>query len=144
MSEDQKQTATDIAQCLKHSACIWARFIKLALDTFPNANKTTIGKTKEWTHQLIRYEAWNLVGERLANVLANWMELEYIEEFKTNAKQKQARATRNPTIINAFLKEVRLGPTVNRAKQHDSSVTMDDIKKWQRENFELRPWKFNS
>ena len=46
--------------------------------------------------------------------------------------------------MDAALKEEqwRLGPAVKRAKLHDSSVAIEDIKQWRRK--EKRPRKFNS
>ena len=87
MTQEQKQTATDIAQGLKHSAEVRGKFIQLALDTFPDANKATIGDVLAKTQQLIRDEASKLVGDHLANLLANWISLEHIKEYKTKLKQ---------------------------------------------------------
>ena len=51
-------------------------------------------------------------------------------------------------IIYAALKEEkwRLEPALKRARLYDPSVSMEDIKKWRVENFNLekRPRKFNS
>ena len=50
--------------------------------------------------------------------------------------------------MDAALKEEkwRLEPTLKRARLHDRSVKMEDIKKWRVENYNLekRPRKFNS
>ena len=50
--------------------------------------------------------------------------------------------------MDADLKEEkwRLEPTLKRARLHDRSVKMEDIKKWRIENYNLekRPRKFNS
>jgi hypothetical protein len=88
MTEEQKETAKYIAQWLKHSAEVRGKFIQLALDTFPDANKATIGDVLAKTQQLIRDEASKLVGDRLANMLANWMSLEHIKEYKTKLQQE--------------------------------------------------------
>jgi len=51
-------------------------------------------------------------------------------------------------IIDAALKEEkwRLTPALRRAQRDDRSVTMEDVKKWRIENYNLekRPRKFNS
>ena len=39
MTQEQNETAKDIAQGLKHSAEVRGKFIQLALDTFPDAKK---------------------------------------------------------------------------------------------------------
>ena len=146
MTQEQKQTATDIAQGLKHSAEVRGKFIQLALDTFPDANKATIGDVLAKTQQLIRDEASKLVGDRLANMLANWMSLEHIKEYKT--KLKQEHTMRRQAVMDASLKEVkwRLGPALKEAQKHDRTIKMEDIQKWRRENYNLekRPRKFNS
>ena len=146
MTQEQKQTAKDIAQGLKHSAEVRGKFIQLALDTFPDANKATIGDVLAKTQQLIRDEASKLVGDRLANMLANWMSLEHIKEYKT--KLKQESTMRRQAVMDASLKDVkwRLGPALKEAQKHNRTIKMEDIQKWRRENYNLekRPRKFNS
>ena len=146
MTEEQKHTATDIAQGLKHSAEVRGKFIQLALDTFPDANKATIGDVLAKTQQLIRDEASKLVGNHLANLLANWMSLEHIKEYKT--KLKQESTMRKQAVMDAALKEEkwRLEPALKRARLHDRTIKIADVRKWRRENYNLekRPRKFNS
>ena len=146
MTQEQKQTATDITQGLKHSAEMRGKFIQLALDTFPDAKKATIGDVLAKTQQLIRDEASKLVGDRLANMLANWMSLEHIKEYKT--KLKQESTMRKQAVMDAALKEEkwRLEPALKRARLHDRTIKIADVRKWRRENYNLekRPRKFNS
>ena len=146
MTQEQKQTATAISQELKHSAEVRGKFIQLALDTFPDANKATIGDVLAKAHQLIKDEASKLVGDHLANVLANWMSLERIKEYKT--KLKQDIAMRKQAVMDAALKEEkwRLEPALKRARLHDRTIKIADVKKWRVENYNLekRPRKFNS
>ena len=146
MTQEQNETAKDIAQGLKHSAEVRGKFIQLALDTFPDAKKAPIGEVLTKTQQLIRDEASKLVGDRLANMLANWMSLEHIKEYKT--KLKQENTMRRQAVMDAALKEVkwRLGPALKEAQKHDRTIKMEDIQKWRRENYNLekRPRKFNS
>jgi len=134
MTQEQKQTATDIAQGLKHSAEVRGKFIQLALDTCPDAKKATIGDVLAKTQQLIRDEASKLVGDHLANLLANWMSLEHIKEYKT--KLKQESTMRKQAVMDAALKEEkwRLEPALKRARLHDRTMKMADIKKWRIEN----------
>ena len=103
MTQEQNETAKDIAQGLKHSAEVRGKFIQLALDTFPDANKATIGDVLAKTQQLIKDEASKLVGNHLANLLANWMKLEHIKEYKT--KLHQESTMREQAVVDAALKE---------------------------------------
>ena len=146
MTQEQKQTATDIAQGLKHSEEVRGKFIQLALGTFPDANKATIGDVLAKTQQLIRDEASELVRNHLANLLANWMSLEHIKEYKT--KLQQESTMRKQAVMDAALKEEkwRLAPALKRARLNDRTIKIADVRKWRRENYNLekRPRKFNS
>ena len=146
MAQEQKQTSTDIAQGLKHSAEVRGKFIQLALDTFPDAKTATIGDVLAKTQQLIRDEASKLVGNHLANLLANWMSLEHIKEYKT--KLKQESTMRKQAVMDAAWKEEkwRLEPALKRARLHYRTIKIADVKKWRAENYNLekRPRKFNS
>ena len=106
----------------------------------------TDGDVLAKTQQLIKDEASKLVGDRLANMLANWMSLEHIKEYKT--KLKQENTMRKQAVMDAALKEEkwRLEPALKRARLHNRTIKIADVKKWRVENYNLekRPRKFNS
>ena len=62
------------------------------------------------------------------------MSLEHIKEYKT--KLQQESTMRKQAVMDAALKEEkwRLEPALKRARLHDRTIKIADVKKWRIEN----------
>ena len=142
-------------------------YIRMALDALSASARASDKEVLDQTREIIRDTFRGEVGAKLAISIANGVRLEHINEYKDSIRQARANppsqssssasassSSAGPArlgkqaIIDAALKEEkwRLTPALRRAQRDDRSVTMEDVKKWRIENYNLekRPRKFNS
>ena len=138
------------------------------MDGLPADKKYDVDALLEKTRSRVEQITKNRVGERAAKTIANALTVRHIVEYiihikqqeEDNAQQQEEARQDTPqerretarlgkqAIIDAALKEEkwRRQPALRRAQRDDRSVTMEDVKKWRIENYNLekRPRKFNS
>ena len=152
-------------QKLENNADERNTYIRMAFNALSDAdkasNKAVLEKTREFIIDTFRGE----VGAKLATNIANGVQLQHIKEYmdsieatratppsqsssSSSSSSSGARRLDKEAVMDAALKEEkwRLEPALKRARLHDRSVKMEDIKKWRIENYNLekRPRKFNS
>ena len=142
-------------------------YIRMALDALSASARASDKEVLDQTREIIRDTFRGEVNLKNATTIANGVRLEHINEHRDSIRQARANppsqssssasassSSAGPArlgkqaIIDAALKEEkwRLEPALKRARLHDRSVTMEDVKKWRIENYNLekRPRKFNS
>ena len=137
----------------------------MAVGSLCDADKASDKDILDKTREIIKNTFRGEVGAKLAANIANGVQLQRINEYKDSIQTTRATppsqsfssssssssgASRlgKQAVMDAALKEEkwRLEPALKRARLHDRSVKMEDIKKWRIENYnmEKRPRKFNS
>ncbi len=138
------------------------------MDSLPADNEYDVDALLEKTRSQVEQITKNKVGESAAKTIANALTVRHIVEYiihiiqqEEDNAQQQEEARQDPpqesrdtarlnrqAIIDAAVKEEkwRLEPALKRAWLYDPKVTMEDVKRWHIENYNLekRPRKFNS
>ena len=165
-TEHKKEDAMNMRQKLEDNADERKTYIRMALNDLPDADKVLYNKVLGKTREIIKDTFRGEVGAKLADMIANEVQLQHIDEYMDSIKATRAPPPSQPSsssasssssgpailerdaIMDTALKEMkwRLGPALKQARLRDREIQMEDIQKWRRENYNLekRPRKFNS
>ena len=138
----------------------------MAMDSLSGTERASDKEILDTTREIIRDTFRGDVGKKFASSIANGVTLQHINEYKDTVQQVRANPSSSSSssssapppaapsimgrqaVIDAALKEDkwRLEPALKRARLHDGTINIADVKKWRVENYNLekRPRKFNS
>ena len=163
MSKKKEEYARLMLKSLEDNAQERKTYIKRAMGSLSGTERASDKEILDKTREIIKDTFRGKVGAKFATTIANGVMLHHINEYKDTIQQARANPPSQPSsssssaapirlgrqaIIDAALKEEkwRLEPALKRARLHDRTIKIADVKRWRiaKYNLDKRPRKFKS